>query len=123
MKTSPDSNKLVLEEIRQRVRIGCTPEERSWPQVCSFNIELYFDMHVCVGTDNLNQTIDYMKVLAILEQLALESEWRLIESMSASICSVLLERFKILQRVNVSVRKVISENTIGVSCHYQMARE
>ena len=121
-KSKSGPNKLVLEHIRQRIRIGCTPEERSWPQLCCFNIELHFDMSTCAVSDDLNHTIDYMKVLALLEQLAAEHEWRLIESMSASICSHLLERFQILERVNLSVRKEIAENTIGASCHYQLER-
>ena len=120
VKLSPNS--LMLHEIRQRVRIGCTPEERAWPQICSFNIELHFDMNTCALSDELSHTIDYMQVLTLLSDLAAEREWRLIESMNASICALLLERFYILQRVSVSVRKVIAENSSGVSCYYQLDR-
>jgi len=120
MKASP--GKLVLEEVRQRVKIGCTPQERAWPQLCHFNIELHFDMDTCAASDDINHTIDYMQVLACLHNLATQTEWCLIEAMSASICSFLLQQFAILQRVQLSVRKVISENNYGVSCHYQLER-
>lgn len=119
--TSP--YRLILEEIRQRVRIGCTAEERSWPQVCTFQIEMQFDMRPAASSDQLEQTVDYVEILQLLRSMASDREWKLIESMSADICAEILKLHPIVQRVNVGVRKVIADNMLGVSCYFQLDRE
>ena len=76
---------LKIEGLNESVRLGCSDEERSFPQVVTIDIELEVALTECVKTDSIKDTLDYMEVAKTVETLTSECSWKLIEKMCFDI--------------------------------------
>lgn len=116
-------NTLAIEGLRQKVRIGCTEEERSYPQIVSLDIEMGLDMTDCIKSDELHETVDYMDVVAAIDRLSKECSWKLIESMCNTFAVELLAQFRRVSSITVRGRKFIIPNTSGITCTVSLDRK
>ena len=71
--------RVVLSGIRGRLRVGVTEQERRHPQDCRVDVELGTDLSRPMQTDDLHDSIDYARVFAIVQGLAREEEFALLE--------------------------------------------
>src|SRR6187551_2197574 len=72
-------DRVVLSGIRCRLRVGVTQQERLHPQDCLVDVELGTDLSRPMQTDDLHDSIDYARVFAIVQGLAREEEFALLE--------------------------------------------
>ncbi len=117
-----NKNSLTIRSIKQKARVGCTEEERTWPQFLRFDITLHLDMSRCMVSDNLKDTVDYMLVLDVLNRVCEEREWKLIEKMCADIGNAILEECPQLSAVTMRTLKNIAEHADGVECELTVNR-
>lgn len=113
---------IFLDRVRQRVRIGCTESERSWPQQLVLNLWITFDHEKCVETDSIDDTIDYMGVLALIDETSVTHEWKLIETYADDLAYAILERYNLAETVKLSVTKTVTPVAEGVSFVIQRER-
>ena len=73
-------------------------------------------MTAAIQTDELVNTIDYLGVINVLETLAAEKEWKLIEALSADIADLIFARWGYVETITVSTTKVISDKCDNVTC-------
>ena len=85
-------------------RLGVTPGERRFPQVCTADITLWADLEAAASTDELTETSDYTRILARTLEIAHSREYNLLETLAYRIAKGILEGFP-ADRVNVKVRK------------------
>lgn len=61
------------------MRVGVSAEERKKPQDCLVDVELARDLHRATQTDDLRDTLDYAQVFDLVQGLAGEEEFALLE--------------------------------------------
>lgn len=95
---------LLLEGLELPCRVGCTPEERSAPQL------LWVDLQLCCPTlrqagerDDLTATVDYRIATEMIAAVQRE-EYLLIERVAEVLAGIALRHPRIDQ-VQVTVRK------------------
>lgn len=88
-------DKLVITQIKVNTKIGAHP----WEQQCTQNIylDLSFDTDAkqIALTDNLNEAIDYDKVVKHILGFAQQNHFQLIESFADKLASSILSHFPI----------------------------
>ena len=104
-----------LRSLKQRVRLGCTQEERAFPQMVTLDIRLGLDFSALRNSDDINLTVDYVAVLEQVSHLCREQEWVLVETMSGQIADLILNQFALVKQVEVGVTKQVSELLDGVT--------
>ena len=107
------SDSIFIERATFPCHIGVTKEERSTPQDVLIDIDLAVDLTSAGRSDSIHDTIDYRQVWAAMNDCAAE-EFHLVEALATRIGRVLLERFVLVQTVEVRVTKPRALKTRGV---------
>lgn len=76
---------IIVRDLRVKAHVGVTEEERSNAQLLVISVELYTDLRQAGMSDDLNDTVDYGRVTAEIEELVTSSETALLESLAEKI--------------------------------------
>ena len=101
----PDA--VILKGLALLSRIGCTAEERAYPQRLEVDCEITSDLRQAGQSGNLGDTICYMKVRELILALASEKEWALLEELGEQICTAIFERFPRSESIELEMRKFV----------------
>jgi 7,8-dihydroneopterin aldolase/epimerase/oxygenase len=97
-------DKLFISGLELWMKVGCTPEERAFPQLILMDVELETPLRAAGQKDDMQRTVDYAEVINRLK-IHIESEsYRLLESVAEDAAGLILKRFKV-RRVTVRLRK------------------
>lgn len=101
---------MKIQDFEVEVRLGCDQEEQKHTQPVHFNLEINFE-NLILGsqTDNLDDTIDYVKIMSILKMISTEKAFNLIEHLNYQVFSGVVEYLKsrnIKAEVKLSVKKI-----------------
>ncbi len=113
MNTAPVE--ITLHEVVTPCRLGWSEEERARSQLVVINLKFSVRTSGVERSDELEDTVDYSKVLKLLEGECAKNTWRLLEKMGSDLSSTLLSAFSPIQRVEISIRKNVYANTKGVT--------
>jgi 7,8-dihydroneopterin aldolase/epimerase/oxygenase len=103
-KLSQRQDRITLSSVKLHPRIGTSPEERSSSQECEADIILLGDFESAAATDSLSNSLDYTRVLSVVQQTAEAQEYNLVETLAYRIMRNVLQNFPV-SRVCVKVRK------------------
>ncbi len=84
---------------------GVLPEEQAQGQTFVLNLEMEQNIEAAARTDDLEKTTDYGRAAVLVSDWMTEHTSKLIETVAAGLCRMLLETFPLLQRVTVEVQK------------------
>ena len=109
------ADRIFLDDLRLKCRVGITDEERSVPQEILLDISLAVDLKPAGIGDGLGDTVDYNEMMQRVSQFASEREFKLLESLAEGIAALAL-RIARVEKVTVKVRKAkySVEPSIGV---------
>jgi 7,8-dihydroneopterin aldolase/epimerase/oxygenase len=96
-------------------RHGALEREREREQPFVYDVELELEDP---GSDELEQTVDYREVVALIREISNHRQFHLLESLAATLADAMLARFP-AERVSVRVRK--PEVELGVPADYTAA--
>jgi dihydroneopterin aldolase len=96
-------------------RHGALEREREREQPFVYDVELELEDP---GSDELEQTVDYREVVALIREISDHRQFHLLESLVAALADAMLARFP-AERVSVRVRK--PEVELGVPADYTAA--
>jgi dihydroneopterin aldolase len=96
-------------------RHGALEREREREQPFVYDVELELDEP---GSDELEQTVDYREVVALIREISDHGRFQLLESLAATVADAMLARFP-AERVSVRVRK--PEVELGAPVDYAAA--
>lgn len=111
-----------IHALRQALKLGCSAEERSHPQVVEFDIEMTIDTKRAASTDDLNDSVDYVAVIRLIEEHTCSREWKLVEKLCTDLALVILEAQPMLKAITVSAKKNILPNSAGFSAKISVSR-
>ena len=97
-------DRITLAGVKIFPRIGTTPEERAEPQECSADLILWGDFEAAAATDSLEKSVDYAKVLSVVQQTVGAQEYNLVETLAYRMVRSVLQSFPV-DRVCAKVRK------------------
>ena len=102
--------KMQVQDFEVWVHLGCSTEEQKFTQPVHFNLEINFTNPVLgCQTDNLIDTVDYVKITSILKMIATEKAFSLIEHLNYRAFSGVVEYLKsknVGGEVRLSVKKI-----------------
>lgn len=84
---------------------GCFPAEKKHGQLFIVDIAMKISLIEAGKSDDLKDTIDYTKVVALARRIVEGESKNLIESLSESIAKEILKEFEKVEQVTVTVHK------------------
>ena len=114
---------IKISNLRQQVRLGCSDEERAFPQIIAMDLELEIEDKNCFKTDRLEDTVDYIQVISRIQSLLQNRSWHLIEKMSHDIGCDIVEKFSKVKLVTVQIKKDVVIYCGALSCTVIVRRE
>jgi len=85
---------------------GVKAEEQALGGKYQVDLDLYYDATQAVINDDVNYAINYEEAMFCIEEVIAGDSYNLIETISNEICNLLMEKFQLLQKATVRVRKM-----------------
>ena len=98
-------DRIVLKSLPVVCVIGTLPVERSAPQTLFFDLQLCGDFSRAGHSDDLNDAVDYTAVERCVKEFAAGTSFYLLERLAYACGERLLERFPLLNRITLGIRK------------------
>lgn len=109
-------NSIFIQDLKVKTKLGVPDWERLLPQSVLIDIEIALPNHANFNSDNIQDTIDYGEVCAMVERLLEEQTFKLVETMAEQICQHILQDFKApWVRIKISKPNILrSAKAVGV---------
>ena len=78
-------DRITINGLRVKGRVGVTAEERARAQTLIVNIEIDLDLSAAAASDNLKDTIDYGEVTVEAAAVIRDSQSKLLEPLAAEL--------------------------------------
>jgi dihydroneopterin aldolase len=98
-------DRIILKGLPVGCVIGVFPAERATPQTLFFDLELCGDFSRAGHTDRLDDAVDYVAVERCVKDFAAGTSFQLLERLAYACGEKLLERFPLLDRIALRIRK------------------
>ena len=99
------SDRLRITDVQFHGHCGCTEAERETGQRLSVDLELELPLRLAAEADDLNQTVDYVKLTQGVVQLGRQLRPVLVETLAERIAALVLSQFR-CSSVTVRLRKI-----------------
>ena len=96
--------KICLSSINCSSCIGVFPEERDTPQKILVDLVIHANLEVAARTDDYRKTIDYQKLVKLIQRTASKNRFKLMEALAIRLCQEVLGDRRI-ETVEVTVCK------------------
>lgn len=110
----PNQDCLLIEQAEVSCRVGETAKERAFPQIIYVSAQMMLSLKQAGHKDNLNLTVDYMKIIHSLKKHLGQQQFALIESIAESVAYIILQH-KYVQEVSVKITKKVAPGVASVS--------
>lgn len=87
-------DQLRIHGLELWLRVGCTEEERAFPQRIELDVALELDLRKAGRTDDIAKSIDYAAVADALKKELTPKTFRLAEAVAEQAADQILWRFK-----------------------------
>jgi len=81
-------SKILISGLREMGVHGVLPEEQQHSQPFEIDLELSVDSDVAVGSDKIEDTVDYGAVIETVSRIVAEERYALLETLAARIAEV-----------------------------------
>jgi len=98
-------DRITIEGINVLGHHGVDEAERKVGQRLAIDLEMYLDLRAAAAADDIRRTVNYEAVAGLVEKIAGEEEFLLLESLAEDIARKVLARFA-PSSVVVRVRKL-----------------
>ena len=119
-----DLDKITIEGVDALGHHGVDEAERKVGHRVIIDVDMWLDLSGAVAGDDIHKTVNYEEACKLIERVAGEEEFLLLESLAAEIGDRLLERFEI-NEVAVRVRKAslpIATRVVSVTVEIRKSR-
>lgn len=120
-----DLDKITIEGIDVLGHHGVDEAERKVGHRVIVDVDMWLDLSGAVIADDIHKTVNYEKACALIERVAGQEEFLLLESLASEIGDRLLESFDI-REVAVRVRKAslpIATRVTAVTVEIRKSRQ
>lgn len=85
---------------------GALTDEQTLGGKFEVDVEMHCDLSTAKQTDNLNETVNYEKVYALMKKIVTGKKYNLIEALAHSLGTGIISNFSQVQKTVVRVRKL-----------------
>lgn len=96
---------LNIEDLRIRCIVGVYKHERKVEQDLFVDVRLEFDFSEAARTDQIDHTLDYTRLVAILEEWMQREKFQLIETLAERACVLITDAFPEVRHCRVTIKK------------------
>ncbi len=98
-------DKMTLKGIEVFGYHGCSVEEQKLGQKFFVDVELNLDLSISGRSDDINDTVDYSKIILLTEKIVGGTPRRLIETVAEELASKILSEFDKVDAVKIILHK------------------
>jgi len=99
-------DQIIIQDLEVFYRIGVPEMERAQPQRLLVSVILDLDFQAAAKNDDLLRTINYFEVCQRVLNFGLDREWRLLETLSCELSTMILNQFS-PAKVGIEIKKFI----------------
>lgn len=109
------SDTVFIEDLKVPIRIGCEAEERNIPQTISVDVSIEVDTSKASKSKDLKDTVCYKTVCEMIQSLAAEREYVLLEEFGDVVSNAVLNKYNNLATsITLKIRKFVISNSKSV---------
>ncbi|MDG2051730.1 MAG: dihydroneopterin aldolase [Myxococcota bacterium] len=97
-------DEILIQGIRVPCALGVTAAERKMSRPVLIDLEMGLGLERAGETDRLSDTVDYGAVYDVIQDVAKQREYRLVESLGEDISEAILQRFPV-ETITITIRK------------------
>lgn len=98
-------DKIILTGIELYGHHGCSEEEQRRGQIIKVDLEMNLDLSKSGKSDNLDETVDYSKILLDVEKIVCGKSRKLIETVAEEIAEKILSDYEKINSLKVTLHK------------------
>jgi dihydroneopterin aldolase len=98
-------DKIVIKGLHCSVRVGVRKEEQEVRRNCEVDVALYFDLSRAGRTDNLDDTVNYSKVIDLILEDSAKVQFKLLEAFAYYLFEEIFKKTA-AERVQLRVKKM-----------------
>ncbi|MEM1436252.1 MAG: dihydroneopterin aldolase [Pseudomonadota bacterium] len=120
------TDRILIEALMVRTRIGVNDWEREIPQTLSLTLALTLSLDAAAESDDVSKTLDYGVACELIRAHLRDHSYLLIERLADCVGRLLLDQFPALEALTVEVRKfdvVPGTDAVGVVRHLSRRSE
>ncbi|MCV2883343.1 dihydroneopterin aldolase [Aestuariibacter sp. AA17] len=114
-------DKIIIQGLKINALIGVYDWERESKQPLLVDIVMQLDLSKAAQSDDVNDTVDYAKAAELLEKVALDSDFQLLEALAGKLIDTLMATYPLLNVTLTLTKPNILDNAQKVAV--QMTRE
>jgi dihydroneopterin aldolase len=99
------NDKIIVKGLHCSVRVGVKKEEQEVKRNCELDIWIYFDISAAGKSDELDQTVNYSKVIDIVQRLSQTVQYKLLEAFAYRLLDEIFKNTS-ARRVRLRVKKM-----------------
>lgn len=98
-------DKIVIKRLHCSVRLGVKKEEQEVRRNCEIDVTIFFDLSDAAKTDDLDRTVNYSKVIDLIQDLSQKAQYKLLEAFAYRLFDEIFRRTA-AKKVHLRVKKM-----------------
>src|SRR3990170_24211 len=98
-------DRVVIKGLHCSIRLGVKREEQEVRRNCELDLAIYYDLSEAGKTDDLDRTVNYSKVIDLVQQLSQTVQYKLLESFAYRLFEEIFKNTA-AKRVHLCVKKM-----------------
>lgn len=98
-------DKIVIKRLHCSVRLGVKKEEQEVRRNCEIDATIYFDLSEAAKTDDLDKTVNYSKVIDLIQDLSQKVQYKLLEAFAYRLFEEIFKQTA-AKKVHLRVKKM-----------------
>ena len=98
-------DKILIKDLKLRAHHGVLPEEKEKGQLFVLDITVTADLKKARESDDLNDTVNYAKIIGTASAVFMSEKNDLIEHAAERVADAILKKYKMVESVTVLLKK------------------
>lgn len=98
-------DKITIKGLKLFAYHGVNPEEKENGQTFIIDLDYFLDASKACESDNVEDTVSYASVVKCIKRAFNAEKYDLIEKAAQIVCNAVLNEFKAIQRVEITLKK------------------
>ena len=116
------SDYVIANRIETFCRIGCSEEERAFPQRLRVTVKMGVDTREAARSGDLTKTVNYATVCERIREIGASRPWVLVEQLAEEYSDKLLEEFRLVRDIRITIEKFVLAGVDWVGCEIYRPR-
>jgi dihydroneopterin aldolase len=99
------NDKIIIKGLHCSVRVGVKKEEQEVKRNCELDLWIFFDVSAAGRTDELDKTVNYSKVIDIVQDLSKTVQYKLLEAFAYRLFEEIFKNTS-ARRIRLRVKKM-----------------